>query len=65
MPISEYYKYDRKIQKSQPGASFQRAVKLQRLFVCRVCVFISFGWRGLPCFPIFISPFPHTPSQLL
>lgn len=36
MPISEYYKYDRKIQKSQPSAAFQRAVKLQRLFVCRV-----------------------------
>lgn len=28
-------------------------------YLCVVCVFISFGWRDLPCFPIFISPL-HT-----
>lgn len=28
MPISEYYEFDRKIQKSQPGAAFQRAGEL-------------------------------------
>lgn len=41
MPISEFYEYDRNIQNPQPGTAFQRAVKLQRLFVCRVCVCLS------------------------
>lgn len=41
MPISEHYEYDRKIQKSQPGASFQRAVMPQRLFASRACVCLS------------------------
>lgn len=64
MPNSEYYEYDRKIQKSQPSAAFQRAVKLQRLFVCRVCVYLF--WLERPfMFPHFYFPSPHTPSQLL
>lgn len=62
MPISEYYQHDRRIQKPQPGRRFPAGCEAAAI-ICvsraRVCVFISFGWRGLPCFPIFISPF-HT-----
>lgn len=67
MPISEYYQYDRRIQKPQPGRRFPAGCEAAAIIcVSRACVCVYLFWLARPSmFPHFYFPFPHTPSQLL